>query len=127
MVLIVIVRDLGGSRAKAEASWLVPEARMVRGVIAACDMTPIRPTIGLSTDTGRLVVMALDPSNTVVMYGGRIASFDQLAQGRQVKAYYTVRNGHEVARSIVVFPTTVSFPPPQTDTPVATSDASTRS
>ena len=90
---------------------VMPEAQVVEGSIAYLDLKAPVPKLQLNTEGKKVVDLAVDRVDTVVLLGNQVATLDDLARGQKVKVYYTTTKGKEVATSIVVRAPNVSFPP----------------
>ncbi len=92
-------------------SWgPVPDTRMVEGPIVGIHRQAGGPSVRISTKDDQVMDLAVDPSQTVVLLDGQVASTEELTRGQHVKAYYTTVQGKRTATSIVVRLPTVRFP-----------------
>lgn len=116
-LVAVVAAVLVLSAMKVPAPILTPEVRMIEGAIATLDLKSPLQRVSLETADHRIVSLALDPHDTVVLLGTQVATVGELAQGQRVKAYFTTRNGEEVATSIVVRTPKLQFPRQEQSTP----------
>lgn len=109
----------GIQRPAAYGPALLPPSQLWEGTISEIRGTAAAPHgLNISQADGSALLLAVDPLETVVLQGGRVAEFETLEKGQRVKARYAFKDGREVARSIeIVDPLPMPAP---TDKPVPT-------
>ncbi len=81
----------------------MPPSQLFEGSIAEIRGASAAPLgVNLSKADGSTLWLAVDPLDTVVLQGGRVARFETLEEGQRVKARYALKEGKEVARSIEI-------------------------
>ena len=78
-------------------------SQMFEGAIVEIRGSSAAPlAVSLAKADGSTIQVAVDPQETVVLRGGRVAEFNTLEKGQQVKTRYALKDGKEVARSIEI-------------------------
>ena len=101
MVSVGLFAVLRARQPSATAAVPAPSILSV-GSITQLDLGAAAPKLALSDREGRIVEIALDPNETVVMQGGKTTTLEHLEEGQQVKAYHTLKGDQEVATSIQI-------------------------
>lgn len=81
----------------------LPPSQLFEGAISEIRGASGSPlSLDISKPNGSTLSLTVDPVETVVLQGGRVAEFETLEKGQQVKARYALKEGKEVARSIEI-------------------------
>ena len=90
----------------------VAEPEEVEGVVDSVDWAVSPAMLSLRVNDGKTLLLSLDPQETILLLGGKVAPVKELMSNQRVKVLFRKKEGREVASSIVVLSPPLSFPPP---------------
>lgn len=105
MVGVLIVGAVGWAALAAiqRPAKILPPSQLFEGSISEIRGSSTAPLgLNILKSDGSMLQLAMDPLETVVLQGGRVAEFKTLEKGQQVKVRYALKEGKEVARSIEI-------------------------